>query len=79
MKVWVQNQDRTILQEVTHISVEEIIVPNTKKTKWCIVANFGCVGEYESKERCMEILEKILALIALTDSNDTLVFKMPLE
>lgn len=76
-KLWIRSQERTTLQEVNHISVEEIIVPNSKKTKWCIVANFGCVGEYETRERCLEIVDVIFRNIAMSYSQDNLLYDMP--
>lgn len=63
MKLWIRNQDRTSLMECNHISVEEIVTPNKKKTSWCIVANFGCVGEYATRERCLEIIDEIQKLL----------------
>lgn len=77
MKIWIRNQDKTTLQEVNHISVEEIRVPNTKKTQWCIVANFGCAGEYNTRERCLEILDDIFRTIAVSYSQDNLLYDMP--
>ena len=94
MKIWIRNQDKTTLQEVNHISVEEIRVPNTKKTQWCIVANFGCAGEYNTRERCLEIIDEIQSLFGYTllgsvsadgsvkneyRQRDTAVYEMPKE
>ena len=77
MNIWIRSQERTTLQEVNHISVEEIIIPNTKKSRWCIVANFGCVGEYPTRERCIEIIDDIFRTISMSYSQDNLLYDMP--
>lgn len=59
MELWIRSQDRTVFTKCKHISVEEIVTVNKKSTKWCVVINFGCVGEYGTKERCLEIIDEI--------------------
>lgn len=63
MEVWVRSQDKRSFMIIEHISAEEIIVPNSRKTIWCVTANFGCIGEYPTKERCLEIIDEIQKLL----------------
>ena len=94
MEVWVRSQDKRSFMIIEHISAEEIIVPNSRKTRWCVTANFGCIGEYHTKERCLEIIDEIQSLFgyALFGSvsadgsvkneyrqRDTAVYEMPKE
>ena len=94
MEVWVRSQDKRSFMIIEHISAEEIIVPNSRKTRWCVTANFGCIGEYQTKERCLEIIDEIQSLFgyALLGSvsadgsvkneyrqRDTAVYEMPKE
>lgn len=66
MEVWVRSQDKRSFMKIEHISAEEIIVPNSRKTRWCVTANFGCIGEYHTKERCLEIIDEIQKLLCQT-------------
>lgn len=68
MEVWVRSQDKRSFMKIEHISAEEIIVPNSRKTIWCVTANFGCIGEYPTKERCLEIIDEIQSFISF-DKN----------
>lgn len=77
MKLWIRNQTRTEIMECNHLSTKETIIPNKKKSEWCIVANFGWVGTYESMERCLEILDDIFRTIATSYSQDNLLYDMP--
>ena len=66
MEVWVRSQDRCALQECRHLSVQEVVEPNKKRTEWAVVADFAVVGEYETKERCLEIIDEIQGLFGYT-------------
>lgn len=75
MEVWVRSQDKRSFMKIEHISAEEIIVPNSRKTRWCVTANFGCIGEYPTKERCLEIIDELQLRIA----NGRNIYSMPKE
>ena len=75
MKLWVRSQDKCTLQECHHLSVQEVAEPNKKHTKWAVVADFAFVGEYETKDRCLEIIDEIQNLI----KNEFIVYEMPKE
>lgn len=62
MKLWVRSQDKCTLQESRHFSVQEVAEPNKKHTKWAVVTDFEIIGEYETKERCLEIIDEIQSL-----------------
>ena len=94
MKLWVRSQERDTLQEVTHLSVQPIITSNKKHTTWAVVAQFSKMGEYPTRERCLEIIDEIQSLFgyALLRSvsadgsvkneyrqRDTAVYEMPKE
>lgn len=65
MKLWIRSRERDTLVECTQLSVVPIITPNKKQTTWGVVANFGRVGEYSTRERCLEIIDEIQKLLSL--------------
>lgn len=77
MKLWIRSQDRMALADCNSIFADEIIASNGRHKGWCILAN-GCrVGEYPSKERCLEILDEIQGL--LVDNSRDVIYEMPKE
>lgn len=63
MKLWIRSQERDTLQECTQLSAVPIITANKKHTTWGVVANFGRVGEYATRERCLEIIDEIQKIL----------------
>lgn len=59
MKLWIRSQERDKLEVCNGLSIQPRIIPNTKRSTWGIISNFGCVGEYPTRERCLEIIDKI--------------------
>lgn len=65
MKLWIRSQERDKLDLCESISIQPLITANKKHTSWCIVANFGRVGEYGTRERCLEIIDEIQKLLEM--------------
>ena len=88
MKIFVRTQDRTKILEIDCISYE-----GKKKTSRTVYANnvteesveirhtLVCcgktLGEYASKERCLDVMSDIERAIANHNSNLNLVYNMP--
>ena len=78
MKLWVRSQERDILQECTNLSAQQIITPNRKHTTWAVVSNFVRVGEYPTRERCLEIIDEVQARFGVGEC-DVMIYEMPQE
>ena len=65
MKLWIRSQERDLLEECNRLAVQSIITPNKKHQTWGVISNFGCVGEYATRERCLEIIDEIQELLKL--------------
>lgn len=63
MKLWVRNQERDGLAICNSLSIQPIIRSNKKISSWGIISNFGCVAEYATRERCIEIIDEIQKLL----------------
>jgi len=83
MDLWIRNQDKTVLTKVNNIyTMENTIwfeVPfyeNMKKTGLTVTGHNHKLGNYSSKERCIEILDEIQEHICMqgkskiTDINE---------
>lgn len=79
MTLWVRNQDKTILYQVKYFTVGEF-TPITEidgekvenvEPKWGISSISDLLGLYDSKQRCIEILDEIQRLIV--NSNKTIL------
>lgn len=63
MKLWIRSKERDKLEVCNSLSIQPIITPNKKHHTWGVISNFGCVGEYGTRERCLEILDEIQGLL----------------
>ena len=72
MELWIRSQERDLLEECNRLAVQPIITQNKKHQTWGIISNFGCVGEYGTRERCLEILDVIQNLFL---SNNKVLFQ----
>lgn len=63
MKLWIRSQERDKLEDCHSLSIQPIVTPNKKHTTWGIVSNFCCIGEYATRERCLEIIDEIQTLL----------------
>lgn len=88
MKIFVRTQDRSKILEVDCISYEEkkkttrtvhseSVTAETVESRHRLVCCNRTLGEYESKERCLGILDLIQHAISKQNSNTTLVYEMP--
>ena len=73
-KLYIRTQDRTALLEATDVHFLET-KHTSRKTKYSICVNFGCVGEYASRERCLEIIDEIENRLA--EDVDFVLYSMP--
>lgn len=71
MKLWIRSKERDILQVCNSLSIQPIIKPNKKHQTWGVISNFGCVGEYGTRERCLEILDEIQELLKLGNPENS--------
>ena len=88
MKVFVRTQDRTKILEIDCIYYEakkttsRTVVSENVSSETIVVRHrlicCNCtLGEYNSKERCLEIMDEIQSTIDTHSTNSTLVFNMP--
>lgn len=88
MNFFVRTQDKTKIAEINFISYEEN--KKTTKTKICdsvteettvtthkIVGGNRTLGEYQSKERCLEIIDEVQNAISIHTSNAPIIYNMP--
>lgn len=82
MKLWIRSQERGMLEICNSLSIQPTIASNRKVTTWCIISNFGRVGEYGTRERCLEILDEIQELLKMGEPQNAVyqvVYEMPKE
>jgi hypothetical protein len=70
MKLWVRSQERDKLEMCNSLSIQPIITSNKKHQTWGVISNFGCVGEYATRERCLEIIDEIQCLLKNNGSTE---------
>lgn len=75
-KLYIRTQDREALLECNEIHYTKTKQSN-HKAKFNLVANFNCVGEYASKERCLEIIDEIENRLA--QDVDFVLYTLPLN
>ena len=78
MKLWIRSQERDILQVCNSLSIQPIITPNKKHHTWGVISNFGCIGEYATRDRCLEIIDEIQSLFCDFERS-SIVYEMPKE
>lgn len=78
MKIWIRSQDKRILQEVDNIYLDA-----NYEDKRIITydGHYTELGTYETKERAIEILDKIQDLLqnAYVVNSNRIVYQMPKE
>ena len=57
MKLWIRSQDREILLKVNELEIEENMIIAFDNNK------YQCLGTYKTKERSLEVLDEIAAMI----------------
>lgn len=88
MKIFVRTQDRSRIIEIDCISYEEkrtktrtaysnTVTEEAIETRHRLVCCGKTLGEYASKERCLDVMSDIQNAIATHNSNLNLVFNMP--
>lgn len=70
MELWVRSQSKRHLAKITNINVTPANINGVQK--YSIIGDFeSLLGTYDTKQRCLEILDEIQNLIS--DSGKTLV------
>ena len=77
MELWIRSQDKKLLCKVDSLFIEEELYK--RKGKYRIMANNGWLGEYNTLERALEVLDETDDLMReLSDSNlKIIVYEMP--
>lgn len=88
MKVFVRTQDRTKILEIDCIYYEEKkttrktvqsgnVTSETVEMNHRLICCNRTLGEYESRERCLEIIDEIQRTIDNRSSYSSIVYTMP--
>ena len=79
MELWIRSQDKRILQKVDNVYLNA----NYENRRICTIDSTDYesdLGEYETKERALEVLNEIQRYILLPNTdNSAYVFEMPKE
>ena len=90
MEIWVRSQDRKIFSNVRDVrfcrmkKCELKEEPHTlsefveSEYAYCIKCNGAFLGEYPTKDRCLEIIDEIQGLFYYT-AEKIIVYEMPKE
>ena len=74
MKLFIKPQDKTDLEGVNEVHLDELKIPN-RKTRFSIVANSLLLGKYPTRKRCLEIIDDIEN--RLMSDADFVLYTMP--
>jgi hypothetical protein len=88
MTIYVRTQDKAKIFEINSVSYEEKkktsrtvygdnVTSETVESKHILSGSNKVLGEYISKERCLEIMTEIQNTIANHNPNTTIVYNMP--
>lgn len=88
MKVFVRTQDRTKILEIDCIYYEEKkttrktvlsenVTSETVEIRHRLVCCNRTLGDYDSKERCLAIMDDIQRTIEARSGNSSLIYNMP--
>lgn len=88
MGLFIRTQDRTKILEIDCINYDEKkttrktvlsenVTSETVEMRHRLICCNRTLGEYESKERCLAIIDDIQATINARSTNNTLVYNMP--
>lgn len=64
MELWIRSQDKNTLKRInTSLYLKEDLSDYAKGNVWFVVSSGDELGEYETKERALEVLDEIQKLI----------------
>ena len=67
MELWIRSQDKNALRRInTSLYLKEDLSDYAKGSVWFVVSGGDKLGEYETKERALEVLDEIQKLIKPT-------------
>ena len=76
MELWIRSQNKILLCKVNSLFIEEDSYK--RKGKYRIMANNGWLGEYNTLERALEVLDEIQKYILLPNMDGSAyVYEMP--
>lgn len=77
MELWIRSQNKKLLCKVDSLFIEEELYK--RKGKYRIMANNGWLGEYNTLERALEILDEMQEIMTnLADSDLKIIqYEMP--
>lgn len=89
MELWVRSQDKKLLMKCDRLKAEENYhLENTRdglreKFSFAVWCNDIAVGNYETEQRCIEIINEIQSLMGAIHpacgDGDVIVYNLPLE
>lgn len=74
MDIYIRSQDRELLKRYAYnIEITKTIAPNHKKETHGVMLDGVLIGKYNTKERCIEIIDEIQKQIAMSDSRNAFI------
>lgn len=77
MELWVRSQDKEFLAKVKGLFYWQQNLTNPDTTLHKISSGETTLGKYQTKERCIEILNNIVELMSTKTTEKTLIIQMP--
>ena len=74
--LWIRTQNKTELTKVDSLGYKEYRNTQGKHNFYIYCQNAYVLGEYKTKERCIEIIDEIQSLLV---RNDKVIYEMPEE
>lgn len=79
MDIYIRSQDRELLKKYAYdIEITKTIAPNHKKETHGVMLDGVLIGKYNTKERCLEIIDEICRMARLSE-KDFIIYNMPQE
>lgn len=81
MDLWIRSQDRTKIVKAPSIEIERVYKEETRKDTFylCVDSSFW-MGQYDTEERALEIINEIEATLKIfSKSREIFVYEMPKE
>ena len=89
MTIYVRTQDKLKMFEISSVSYEEKrktirnhsanVKEEIIEIRHILMGDTNLIGDYASKDRCLEVMTELQNKIATHNSNTTIVYNMPLD
>ena len=74
MDIYIRSQDRELLKKYAYaIEITKTIAPNHKKETHGVMLDGVLIGKYNTKERCIEIVDEIQKEIAMKNPKNSFI------